>query len=119
MVLNIIKTNIYPGFILDFYIMDVEKHVVDVIVGQFWLDKYKSKEIEVSDFGVKELELLLSMRIKYLIDYDWNKLMTTLYRIDIDEDSVKRIFKHSTTEAIPVRIAKLIISRVAEKLKNY
>jgi hypothetical protein len=45
--------------------------------------------------------------------------MTTLYRIDINEDAIKKIFKFSKNELIPNKIAKLIISRVAEKMENY
>lgn len=103
--------------------MDIDKHTLDIIINQFWLkkpqNKDQNKDIEVFDFGLKELEMLLSVRIKYLIDYDRNKLIATLYRIDIDEESVKNIFKHSKTDLIPNRIAKLIISRTAEKMKNY
>jgi signal transduction histidine kinase len=99
--------------------MDIDKHTIEVIVNQFGLKKVQDQNIEAFDFGLKDLEMLLSARIKYLIDYDRNKLMTTLYRIDINEDAVKNIFKHSKAELIPVRIAKLIISRAAEKIKNY
>ena len=99
--------------------IDIDKQTIDVIFNQFWLEKYRNKDILVSDFGLKDLELLLWIRIKYLIDFDRDKLMTTLYRIDINEDAIKKIFKYSKTELIPNKIAKLIISRVAEKMENY
>ncbi len=99
--------------------IDIDKQTIDVIFNQFWLEKYRNKDISVSDFGLKDLELLLWIRIKYLIDFDRDKLMTTLYRIDINEDAIKKIFKFSKNELIPNKIAKLIISRVAEKMENY
>ena len=99
--------------------IDIDKYTMEVIINQFWLKKHQNKDVEVFDFGLKDLEMLLSVKIKYLIDYDWDKLMTSLYRIDIDESAVKTIFKHSKTELIPNKIAKLIISRTAEKMRNY
>lgn len=97
----------------------MDQNLVKVIISQFRLQKYQNRDIDISDYGLKDLEDLLAKRIKYLMDYDWDWLMTSLYRIDIDEESVKRIFKYSKSDLIPGRIAHLIIARTIEKLKNY
>lgn len=99
--------------------MKLDQNLVKVIINQFGLTKYQSKDIEVYDYGLKELEDLLAKRIKYLMDYDREWLMISLYRIDIDEESVKRIFKYSKSDLIAGRIAHLIIVRTVDKLKNY
>lgn len=99
--------------------MDLDKQLLNVIINQFSIKLPENNGIDNFDFWLKDIELALSLRIKYLIDYDRDKLMHSLYRIDIDENSVKMIFKHSKSELVPTRIARLIIERTAEKLRNY
>ncbi len=97
--------------------MGLDQNIINIIINQFALQKYQTKDIDVSDFGLRDLELLLAQRIKYLIDYDRDKLMHSLYRIDIDEDRVKMIFKNSQSDMIPLRIARLIIDRTIKKIQ--
>jgi hypothetical protein len=109
----------YFVFSLGFFLMDLDQRLIVAIVNQFGLSKYQAKDIEVFDFGLKDLELLLATRIKYLMDYDRDALMHSLYRIDIDENSVKMIFRHSKSDLIPQKIAHLIIERTRQKLINH
>jgi len=99
--------------------MDVNKNLIVFLVNQFGLKISDVHGVENFDFGLRELELQLSFRIKHLIDYDRDKLMHSLYRIDVNEEEVKKIFKSSSSELIPIKIARLIIKRTAEKMKNY
>lgn len=99
--------------------MEVDRSLIVFLVNQFGIKMPNTQGIENFDFGLRELELQLSLRIKYLIDYDRDKLMHSLYRIDVNEEGVKKIFKHSSSETIPLKIARLIIKRTAEKMRNY
>jgi len=99
--------------------MELDGKLIKIIINQFDLEKYQNKNTDIANFNLKDLELLLANRVKYLIDYDRDKLMNALYRIDINEDYVKMIFKSSKSEMIAIRIARLIIDRTIEKLKNY
>lgn len=67
---------------------------------------------------LKAIKKLLSLKIKYYIDNDVEKLLHTLYRIDIPESQIEKIFSGSKKEDIPSALSDLIINRQLSKTKT-
>jgi hypothetical protein len=61
---------------------------------------------------------IISAQIDYLIKNETERLFAILYRLDIDERSVRFALIPGTTDAPHVVIAKLIIERQKEKAKS-
>ena len=61
---------------------------------------------------------LLTERIDYLIQTDFNKLVSILYRLDVSEMKLSQMLKeHPGTDAAEI-IARMIIERQREKIKS-
>jgi hypothetical protein len=58
---------------------------------------------------------MLSTRINELISTDFSRLLTLLYRIDIDETQLRRVLRDHPDEDAGLIIARLILSREEEK----
>lgn len=60
---------------------------------------------------------VLAAKINQLILHDFNKLISILYRADIDEKKLNHIFEENKNEAAGKLIAHLFIQRQMEKIK--
>jgi hypothetical protein len=58
---------------------------------------------------------ILSIRINELISSDFSRLLTLLYRIDIDEMQLRRLLRDHPDQDAGLIIARLILSRQREK----
>jgi hypothetical protein len=65
-----------------------------------------------------ELEELLTIYANGLIQKDFQKLVTLLYRIDVSETKLKYLLQLQRDENAGNIIAKLIIERQIEKMKS-
>ncbi len=65
-----------------------------------------------------ELEELLTIYANQLIQKDFQKLVTLLYRIDVSEAKLKYLLQLQRDENAGNIIAKLIIERQVEKMKS-
>lgn len=63
-----------------------------------------------------EFKKYLSHRLADLLDNNFNLLINTLYRIDIDEIKLKKIFSSDSRVYIPDALAGLIIERQIQKI---
>lgn len=63
----------------------------------------------------EQLRKNLADIISYLIDHDFEKLLWILYRIDVDEEKVKKLLSEHLPEDAPVILADLIIIRQQKK----
>lgn len=73
--------------------------------------------IHNDDFAdLSELKIYLSSKINEMMDKNYDKLITTLYRIDIDENKLKKLFASDNHEFIPGKLADLIIDRQLQKI---
>jgi hypothetical protein len=63
-----------------------------------------------------DLLKLLTPHIDQLINHDFNRLITFLYRLDIDENRLRQLLAPSDTAAAEV-IASLIIERQLKKIE--
>ncbi len=74
--------------------------------------------INSGDFqSLMEFKIYLTNKIAYLMDKKYDLLMTTLYRIDIDETKIEKLFAGGNRDFIPERLAELIIERQLQKIR--
>lgn len=64
-----------------------------------------------------ELENSLSAYINELILHDFNKLVSLLYRIDINESKLKNLLQTNPDTDAGIMIAKMIIDRQLQKME--
>ena len=60
---------------------------------------------------------ILSERINELIQNDFQKLISILYRLDINEEKLKHLLKENTKSDAGLIITELIIERQLQKIK--
>lgn len=78
-----------------------------------------STELEVPQHITHEqLREWLSGKVSELMQHDFHRLMAILYRIDVHENNVKRVFDEYTPLEIPSMLAELMIQRQLQKAKT-
>jgi hypothetical protein len=79
----------------------------------------QSLEIGLPDtVSHEELKQQLATHINHLINYDFEKLVYYLYRIDVDENRMKALLEAEEGENAAGLIADLIIERQLQKIKS-
>ncbi len=85
--------------------------------------KLISKQLQVEencsevDGGVDQMKVL-SEYLNDLIEHDFNKLLTILYRIDVSESKVRTaLAKNPTQESAGKILAELLIEREIQKIE--
>jgi hypothetical protein len=68
--------------------------------------------------SLEELKQKLSLHVNHLINYDFEKLVFYLYRIDVNESNMKQLLEQREGEDAPGLIADLIIERQLQKIKS-
>ncbi|MFY0655082.1 MAG: hypothetical protein JXQ96_23850 [Cyclobacteriaceae bacterium] len=76
------------------------------------------EELALSNNNFQSLEDKLTTVVSYLLDKDMNRLLNSLYRIDLNEQVFKKILVEETPENISRRLAREIIKRELEKVKT-
>jgi hypothetical protein len=77
-------------------------------------------ELETSGENLKtlnEFRIYLTKKLSKLLDDDYNGVINLLYRIDINEEELSKLFSSSSKDFIPAALADLIINRQIEKIK--
>ena len=92
----------------------------------FSLQKSVSKAFIKDDFSsivpnndferLEEFRKYLIIKMKDMLDHNYNLLINTLYRIDISEKKLSELFSSQNKESIPEKLADLIIKRQIEKI---
>ena len=67
---------------------------------------------------LQDLEQQLSDYINHLIQFDFNRLVQLLYRIDISEARLKQLLQLHPQEEAGKLIAQVMIERQLEKIKS-
>jgi hypothetical protein len=76
-------------------------------------------DIELPEkIALNNLEEKLSIHINHLIEKDFEKLVSLLYRIDVSESKLKNLLHIYANENSGIMIARLIIERQLEKIKS-
>lgn len=65
-----------------------------------------------------DLQLYLTKYINKLIEQDFERLVSILYKIDVDENKLKRILREQTGTDTADIIANLIIERQLKKIET-
>jgi len=87
-----------------------------VIATQFELDFTVGEESD--DERADAFRALLTARIVELLDGDTERLMHILYRVDVPESVVARVFRDHPLAEIAPTLADLIIERQMEKART-
>jgi hypothetical protein len=78
------------------------------------LQKY---ELAITEAGSHHsLVTTLSQHIEYLIIHDFDRLIQLLYRLDVNEDKIRKVLEVGSDKP-SVSIAKLIIERQEQKIR--
>lgn len=67
--------------------------------------------------SMEDVRNFLIQRITHLLEFDANRLMSALYRIDVYESKVKAAFSTSAPHQLPVVLADLVIERQIQKIR--
>jgi hypothetical protein len=70
------------------------------------------------DISLKELKEKLTVHINHLINHDFQKLVSLLYRVDVNENKMRQLLEQKEGEDAPGLIADLIIERQLQKIKS-
>ena len=101
--------------------MDNENnHLADLTI-------FVSKNFEISELDslipagdfktLGEFKTYLTDRLAFLLDNKYDKLINILYRIDVPEDKLSKLFAEQNHDFIPAALADLIIERSLQKVK--
>jgi len=73
---------------------------------------------EIKATSYDELKEKWTLYFNNLIQYDFAKLVSLFYRIDISEEKVKRMLKENPDEDAGKMITNLVIERLLQKIKS-
>ena len=71
-----------------------------------------------STASLDELKQALSTHVNYLINHDFEKLVNSLYRIDVNEEKMRYLLEQTEGENAASLIAELIIERQLQKMES-
>ena len=66
--------------------------------------------------NIEEMKRYLSNKINILLEEKYDSLINILYRIDVDDKKIERVFSSEKKGNIPDKIADLIIERQLQKI---
>ena len=81
-------------------------------------DVSKELEIVLNEKSHSFAMRILAERINELINTDFQKLVSILYRMDVNEMKLKQLLKDNPGDDAGIIIADLMIERQAEKIKS-
>jgi hypothetical protein len=71
-----------------------------------------------ANISFQELKEKLAAHINHLINYDFEKLVYYLYRVDVNENKIRQLLEQKEGENAAGLIADLIIERQLQKIKS-
>ena len=87
----------------------------DLIKRDFHLDE---EFVIEGDDPMNQLHGFLTKLIGYLLEKDFERLLNSLYRIDVSEDKVKTILNLSAPDEIAADLSSAIIAREKKKVET-
>jgi len=91
---------------------DPERITAKIIEDNFHL------QLDSDDEALKKIRGLLIDKLNFLIDHDFEKLLSILYRIDVSEEKARRVLAIQSEKKPSEILADLIIERQIEKAKK-
>jgi hypothetical protein len=93
------------------------KEVAEVIANDFQVaDSDSLIPLREAD-DLEKFKEYLTGRLTYLLDNKYDMLINILYRIDVSEEKLAKLFSETNREFIPAALADLIIERQLQKIK--
>jgi len=94
-------------------------HLTDLTI--FVSKNFENSELDslipMGDFEtLEEFKAYLTDRLAFLLDNKYDKLINILYRIDVPEDKLSKLFAEQNRDYIPASLADLIIERSLQKV---
>jgi hypothetical protein len=80
-----------------------------------------NQSLEISlpgTISLEELKQQLTLHINQLINHNFEKLVSLLYRIDVNENKIRQLLKQTEGENSAGLIAELIIERQLQKIES-
>lgn len=71
-----------------------------------------------TSLSLEELKEKMVIEINEMINHDFEKLVSLLYRIDVDENKMKYLLQQGQGENAATLITDLIIERQLQKIRN-
>ncbi len=68
--------------------------------------------------SIEELINYLSIEINSLINNNFEKLVSILYRMDVSEQKIKQLLEKNDTENAGIVIARLVVEREQQRIKT-
>ncbi len=91
--------------------------ITKVIEKDFTLQDSDSLIPSIDVSTLEEFREYLTGKVAYLLDNNYNELINTLYRIDVNESKLRELFSGKTKQNIPGTLADLIIERQLQKIR--
>ncbi|HEY7750928.1 MAG TPA: hypothetical protein VH917_01460 [Ignavibacteriaceae bacterium] len=93
------------------------KDVVKVIEKDFRISDDNSLIPAIDSEKMDEFRKYLTEKLSYLLDNKYDTLINVLYRIDVNEEKLAKLFAEAKRESIPEVLADLIIERQIQKIR--
>lgn len=87
------------------------QEVFNIISGNFELQR-----AEVLTFN--DVRYILTLKIRELLDKNVERLLSIIYRIDINQKKIDRIFENDSKDEIAAQIADAVIERQLMKVQT-
>jgi hypothetical protein len=91
--------------------MEENKELTEAISFRFELTK-------TGDLPIDELKRVLTARIFDLLERNLERLLSILYRVDLNQKKLDEIFLNRTKEEIAEKIAEAVIKRQLQKIET-
>jgi len=84
------------------------------------INKYWPETVKPVPAGKKDQDLFdaVRLRLKFLLDNDMERLLHTLYRVDVAERRVREVLATSPPDQIDTALTELVLERVEEKMET-
>jgi hypothetical protein len=90
---------------------DESKELTKEITSRFELEKAEK-------FSLEDLKKALFIRIRELLDKNVERLLSMLYRVDLNQKKLDEIFEHGSKDEIALKISEAVIERQLQKIKT-
>ncbi len=85
--------------------------VYDIVTRNFEIEGDKASDLEA-------LKFLLASRIREMLEKNVEKLVSIMYRIDLNPKVVDSIFENASKDEIALKLAEAVIERQLQKAKT-
>jgi hypothetical protein len=92
------------------------REVSRLVYNQFSLNGFDSVITKNEFDDLNEFRKYLTEKLTYLLEKNYDLLIKTLYRIDVNETKLHELFALSNKANIPAALADLIIERQLQKV---